>query len=91
MGGKLIGRYECNVEVPEISGIMSEAYTLEKKIYYIVGDSELEDLSGDIAFVYFRYKNMNIKLFIEIKYAPMHIWSPLIEYIYDLFIQFSYI
>lgn len=83
MDDKLIGRYECNVEVPEISGIMSEAYTLEKKIYYIVGDSELENLSGDIAFVYFRYKNMNIKLFIEIKYAPMHIWSPLIEDIYE--------
>ena len=25
---------------------------------------------------------MNIKLFIETKYAPMHIWSPLIEDIY---------
>ena len=76
---KLIGSYECDVEMPEISGIMSEACTIENKIYYIVGDSKLENLSENISFVYFRYKNKNIKLFIEIKYSPMRIWSPLIE------------
>ncbi len=82
IGDELIGRYECNVELPEISGKMSEANTLEKNIYYIIGDSELENLSEKNAFIYFRYKNTNIKLFIETKYAPMHIWSPLIEDIY---------
>lgn len=82
IGDELIGRYECNVELPKTSRKMSEAYTIEKNIYYIIGDYELENLSGKNAFIYFRYKNMNIKLFIETKYAPMHIWSPLIEDIY---------
>lgn len=79
MGDELIGSYECNVEIPKISGKMNEAYTKEKNIYYIVGDSELENLSEKIAFVYFKYNNTNMKLFIENKYAPMQLWSPLIE------------
>jgi len=83
MGNDLIGSYVCNVEIPEISGIMSEAYTVKKKINYIVGDSQLESLSEDFAFVYFKYKNTNIKLFIETKYSPMQIWSSLIEDIYE--------
>lgn len=83
IGEELIGRYECNVELQEISGKMSEAHTLEKNIYYIIGDSELENLSDRFAFVYFRYKNTNIKLIVETKYAPIHIWSPLIEDIYE--------
>lgn len=83
MSCKLIGRYECNVEIPKISGIMCENYTIEKNIYYIIGDSKLENLSEKIAFVYLRYKNTNIKLFVETKYAPIHIWSPLIEDIYE--------
>ena len=79
MGDELIGRYEYGVEIPEISGVMSEAYTISKNIYYIVGDWEIENLGDDMAFVYFTYKNVNVKLFIKIEYAPMHIWSPLIE------------
>ena len=79
IGDKLIGSYECHVEIPEISGMMSEACTLEKNICYIVGDVELENLSEKFAFVYFKYKNTNIKLVIETKYVPIHIWSPLIE------------
>lgn len=83
MGKDLIGSYKCDVKIPEISGIMSEAHTVKKKIYYIFGDSELENLSEDFAFVYFKYKNTNIKLFIETKYSPMQIWSSLIEDIYE--------
>lgn len=48
-----------------------------------VGDYELENLDENKAFVYFKYGKIAVKLFVEIKYGPMHIWSPLIEDIYE--------
>lgn len=66
-----------------MNSFISETHTVKKKIHYIVGDSQLESLSEDFAFVYFKYKNTNIKLFIETKYSPMQIWSSLIEDIYE--------
>ena len=83
MGENLIGTYECDVVVPNIAGKMKEAYTIEKHIYYVVGDYELENLDENKAFVYFKYGKIAVKLFVEIKYGPMHIWSPLIEDIYE--------
>ena len=58
---------------------MSETYTLKKHIHYIVGDWNIENLDEDMAFVYFTYNSVNVKLFINIEYAPMYIWSRLIE------------
>ena len=83
MVGNLIGRFECHVEIPKIAGKMSEAHTIRKNIYYIVGDNELENQDENMAFVYFKYYDINVKLFVEIEYYPMQIWSPLIEDIYE--------
>ena len=83
LGNEIIGKYECNVEIPKITGKMNEANSIEKDIHYIIGDSELEDFTDDMSFVYFIYKNTNVKLFLKINCVPLHIWSPLIEDIYE--------
>lgn len=83
LGNEIIGKYECNVKIPKITGKMNGANSIEKDIYYIIGDSELENFTDDMSFVYFIYKNTNVKLFLKINCIPLHIWSPLIEDIYE--------
>ena len=83
MNGVLIGKYECNSQMPKFCGKMHEAYTKNKKIHYIVGDWEMENLSDDMAFVYFSYKNTCAKLFLNLNVYPMQLWSLLIEDIYE--------